>query len=64
MDYPDFVARKLLDEMHLMEAWLSEVISGRCDIIHRYVDERCDALYLRCETIQQQVDVAALRAEE
>lgn len=64
MDYPDSVARKLLDEMHLMGAWLSEVISGRCDIIHCYVDERCDALCSRCETIQQQVDVAALRGEE
>jgi hypothetical protein len=60
MDSFDATARKVLDEMRLMEARLIEKIVGRCDGVERRVDTRCDELHnhftTRCYTIQQQAE--------
>jgi hypothetical protein len=60
MDSFDATARKVLDEMRLKEARLTEKIVGRCDSIERRVDTRCDELHnhftARCYTIQQQAE--------
>nr|ACG49245.1 hypothetical protein [Zea mays] len=60
--------RQVLEELRLMEARLSEKFAGRCDSVERRVEERCEELNshftTRCDKIQDQVDVAALRGEE
>jgi hypothetical protein len=33
--------------MHLMEVRLTEKIVGRCDIVERHVDTRCNELHSR-----------------
>lgn len=47
--------------MHLMEVRLTKKIVGRCDIVERRVDTRCNELHNRFTargyTIQQEVDV-------
>jgi hypothetical protein len=45
MDLFDAIACKVLDEMRLMEARLTEKIVGRCDGVERRVDARCDELH-------------------
>lgn len=68
MEAPIATTRKVLKEMHLMEARLTEQIAGCCDGIEQRVEQRCDEIYQhfthRYDTIHQQVDVAALRDEE
>ena len=60
MDSFDAIAHKLLDEMLLMEARLTEKIVGRCDSVERRVDVQCDELHshftARYYTTQQQVE--------
>lgn len=68
METADATARRVLEEMQLMEARLTEKIAGRCEGMQQRVEQRCDELHQhfthRCDTIHQQVDVAALRGEE
>lgn len=68
MEYPESSTRKMLEELHLMEARLTEKIAARCEGVERRVEERCDSLHnhitTRYDAIQEQVDVAALRGEE
>jgi|UPI0001CABD22 hypothetical protein len=60
MESSDAIVRKVLDAMHLMEVRLTEKITGRCDIVERRMDARCDELHCRFTargyTIQQEVD--------
>lgn len=68
MEALNATARKVLEEMHLMEARLTEQIAGRCDGIEQRVEQRCDEIYQHFthhyDTIHQQVDVTAQRDEE
>jgi hypothetical protein len=68
MEAPNATAHNVLEEMHLMEARLTEQIAGRCDGLEQRVEQQCDEIYQhfthRCDTIHQQVDVAALHDEE
>jgi hypothetical protein len=60
MDSFDATARKVLDEMRLMEARLTKKIASRCDSVERRVDTRCDELHNHftacCYTIQLQAE--------
>jgi hypothetical protein len=67
MEPSSIATHKLLNEMQLMEAQLSEKIDERRDGLEHRLNDRCNELQThftkRCDTIQQ-VDVAALRDEE
>jgi hypothetical protein len=64
MEYTDASNRQVLEEMRLMEARLSEKFAGRCDNIERRVEDIHSHFTTRCDKIQEQVDVAALRGDD
>jgi hypothetical protein len=68
METSDTTTCKVLDELQMMEARLTEKINGCCDDVERHVDARCDELHnhftAHCDTIRQQMDVVALCGEE
>ena len=68
MEHADLSNRQMLEEMRLMEARLAEKFVGRCDAVEKCVEEWCNDLQShftgRCNSLQEQVDVAALRGEE
>lgn len=44
MEQSETITNKLLEEMRLMEARLSEQISGRCAGVERRVEEHCEEI--------------------
>jgi hypothetical protein len=44
MEHEDLSNRQMLEEMRLIEARLTEKFAGRCDIVEKHVEERCNDL--------------------